>query len=309
MYIYVRRAPGHHGHQSGVLGELGRAERLRSVKDSTRAPYRWICALDVHFPARPDISAPVRRTGVLISPRHVLTAARNLTRLYAGKTIEQMLTGDRVEARMITVTPGLDGSRSKKKRAPIGSVDLKPGEWWIPPQYRQSGDFGWDLAVLTLPRELPAFNGMTYGHWSDARYSPRTTIAAVAAESLAGSTLTLAGYPAGWCFNPQRPEDSVTGVNPSAQSETYGKGRPTQPELSAKHRLMVHDVPTCVGMDGAPMWINAGGLRLVAIQTGPEFRHLNPVVEEKLGTALPLRQEIVDTLRQRILLDRIRPTF
>ncbi|MEP6934134.1 MAG: hypothetical protein ABI988_09365, partial [Nitrospirota bacterium] len=108
MYIYDHTLSEPYQRTRDGLGAIIGADARQRIRDSDKAPYRWICALDLFFPRMtkspsgqlvPTPGNPPPRldrgTGVLISPRHVLTAAHNV------------ITNLGIEALSITVTPGL----------------------------------------------------------------------------------------------------------------------------------------------------------------------------------------------------------
>jgi len=288
MYLYDHKySDGRQG--TGVaIGAIDGPDTSQRVKNTSEAPYRWICALDVYFS-----SGLVKGTGLLISPRHVLTTAQNLNKTMIATG------GPPVEAQKVIVTPGLDGAKLLgKQRTPVGSIELKPGDWWIPNQYLTLGVLEWNVAVLTLPRELPLLQGMTYGHWSDGRFNPRTTIVATTAASLGGATVSVSGYPA-----------DKGGA--STQWEVFAKVQPGFVGVESVG-AMVYDVEASTGtLGGAPVWQKDGGLRLVAIHLFDDAKLSNPKTyqPEVHSVALVMRAEIVDALRQRIVIERIPPTF
>jgi V8-like Glu-specific endopeptidase len=207
--------------------------------------------------------------------------------------------GPPVEAQKVIVTPGQDGAKLLgKQRTPVGSVELKPGDWWMPNQYLATGSVSWNVAVLTLPSELPLLQGMTYGHWSDPRFNPRTTIAATTTASLGGATVSVCGYPA----------DKRSA---STQWDAFAKVQPGFVGVESTG-AMVYDVESSTGtLGGAPVWQKNGGLRLVAIHLFDDAKLSNPKTyqPEVHSVALVMRAEIVDALRQRIVIERIPPTF
>ena len=304
------------------LGELLESVKRRQITDSTQVPYRWICALDVQFPQREKMRPLIQGTGFLISPRHVVTAASNVVRVEPPFKEYHPKTGIRIDAQKVTVTPALDGTpKLGKKRAPVGSIELQPPAWWIPSQYFTDLSFKWDVAVLTLPKELPPSRGMPYGHWGHTGSSPRTTIQAATNDSLVGTTLTTCGYADGVCFDEvQAPTQSNPLPQPSepvrldkrrssTQWETFGRVQPSQRGLVEWGQLL-YDTAACYGMDGAPVWLNTGSLQVVAIHVGANFRNqINLDIPPQLGIALALRPEILNLLRERVTLAGLRPSF
>jgi V8-like Glu-specific endopeptidase len=167
----------------------------------------------------------------------------------------------------------------------------------MPNQYL-SGIFGWHIAVLTLPKELPVVKGMSYGHWSDARFAPRTMIASTIAASLEGATVSVCGYPA-------------DKAGSSTQWEAFGKVQPLVRLRGGNEPILYRVDSTLAIGSGAPVWQKEGGLRLVAMHTFNNEQLVNPHTNqpEVQSGGLVMRPEIVDLLRQRIAIERIPPTF
>ena len=93
-----------------AFGEFLGPVKRRRIDDLTQGPYRWICALDVQFPERDKTRASIQGTGLLISPRHILTSASNVVRKEPPFKESHPKTGFRVDAQRVTVTPALDGT-------------------------------------------------------------------------------------------------------------------------------------------------------------------------------------------------------
>ena len=324
MYVHDGRNPEPYTSRRGAIGEAAGSITLQRVADVITLPYRWICALEVDFPPGSGRQpTTVKSTGVLISPRHVLTAAHNVAKRDPPARPDQV-SGDRVDAVRVRVTPGLDSTKSLAgRRSPVGSVDLKPGDWWIPSQYFPASLLCWDFAVLTLPKELPLVNKMTYGHWSDPRYAPRTALAPVAEGSLVGSTVSFAGYAAGNCSRSCTPCD---GSSAAPDSIPLSKGwLATQAESSGlvvpggrvhnDEGIVLFTGQTCVGMAGSPVWQKSGSLRLVALHLSSNLKvpYQSPGsrtgYDQRFHVGLPMRDEIVGLLRQRLAIDHVVPTF
>ena len=68
MYLYDHPPSASPWAARTALGEFLGSVKRRRIDDSTQGPYRWICALDVQFPARDKTRASIQGTGLLISP-------------------------------------------------------------------------------------------------------------------------------------------------------------------------------------------------------------------------------------------------
>lgn len=311
MYIYDHALSGAHRQTNDELGAIIGSDERQRVRDLDKAPYRWICALDLQFPFQG--SAQLNKgTGFLISNRHVLTAAHNV------------IPARGIEALNITVIPALDGSKLLQK-SPVGLQKVKPGQppigsltpakWWVPNQYRTTLAPVWDFALLTLPKEWPSYHGMTYGYWSDTRYVPETKIVAVTPSTFVGTQIALSGYPADKCkssacapcislaptnYDPVRKKQSWA----STQWEANGTVQPNSPP-----GLILYDADACTGMSGSPVWQRKivekrEILELVAIHTGTHTRR-NPQtgLNETLNRGIPMVAQLLGLLRQLMLSD------
>jgi V8-like Glu-specific endopeptidase len=313
MYIYDHTFSASYQQTHDGLGAVIGGGARQRVRDSDKAPYRWICALDLYFPPPPGGTVQLQRgTGLLISSRHVLTAAHNVL-VHDDRDPNNI---KKIRALRITVHPGLDGTKVLgKQRAPAGAIELTPGDWWVPPQFDPKGDLAWDFALLTLPKDLPPVHGMTYGYWGDARYAPRTKIVAVKPSELVGQPVLLSGYPADKCkkdscapcvkaqvtstFNWDLVRDKKGWA--STQWEAGGSVQP-----SPAPGLILHDADACAGMSGSPIWQeNKGDLELVAVHTGGPVVNINI----QFNRGIPLVAQLLDLLRQRMLSDGERAKF
>ena len=299
------------GRAPGGLGLVTQPDHRQLVRDTRIAPYRWVCALDLFFPWKGGEQRN-RGTGFLISPRHILTAGHNISPA-AG-----------VQALRITVTPAMDGaSVLGKPKSPVGSVTLKRSDWWVPPQFTSPAQLQWDFGLLVLPTELPAFRGMTYGYWGDARYEPATVFTPVQAAVGLGPIVHVAGYPADKC-----------GDNTCAPCA--GKGAPAYDPVRTKANWasmqwasagailpdpppgqILYSADTCTGMSGGPVWElrkrpdGKYSMVLVAVHTGT-YTRLNRItkVDEKLNRGVFLGDQTVrEMLRARVIRDQVRPLF
>ena len=292
------------------LGLVTPPDSRELVRDTRVVPYRWICALDLFYPWRGGEQRN-RGTGFLVSPRHVLTAAHNV-RPAVG-----------VDARRITVTPAMDGtSLLNKPHGPVGSVTLTPKDWWAPPEFKNpTRDHTWDFALLTLPKEFPAFRAMPYGYWGAKHFEPATQFTHPAAAGLQ-PVVHVAGYPSDKCrdkdcapcagspvdYDPVRDKANWA----SMQWTSAGAVRPAAPT-----GLLLYDADTCAGMSGGPVWQltkqpdGKWTMTLVAIHGGTYTRP-DPMtkVDETLNRGLFLgTKSVQDLLRDRMRRDGVRPLF
>jgi V8-like Glu-specific endopeptidase len=297
---------------SARLGLVTPPDRRTLVRDTRVVPYRWICALDLFFPWRGGEQRN-RGTGLLISPRHVLTAGHNI-RPVAG-----------IDALRITVTPGLDGtSLLGKPKGPVGSVTVKPKDWWLPTRFTDPRtDHAWDFGLLVLPGDLPSFRSMPYGYWGDARHTPATLFTQIQPAVGLDPIVHLSGYPADKCRDkpcapcvPRSPADydPVRGKDAWASMQWTAAGA-VRPDAPAG--VILHDTDTCTGMSGSPLWQlrkqTSGAYSMVLVGVhGGTYTRPDPVTRrnETLNRAVFLgNKDVRDLLRDRMRRDGVRPLF
>ena len=72
---------------------------------------------------------------------------------------------------------------------------------------------------------------------------------------------------------------------------------------------------TCLGMAGSPVWQKSGSLRLAALHVASslKFPYQSPDgrtgYDQRFHVGLPMRDEILGLLRQRLAIDHVVPTF
>ncbi|HZK04759.1 MAG TPA: trypsin-like peptidase domain-containing protein [Actinomycetaceae bacterium] len=223
------------------------------IVDTTLVPWRWVCHLDITYldPGERYAEKKQAGTGVLIGPRHVLTAAHNL------------LSDDgRLKTQSIRVTPGRNGSRK-----PFGTIDA--ASWKTHPRWVQKGksnrDF--DYALITLDdsigtRKFSALQNRPLGYWSDPKWGAGSALGGLAVAQLDGITVNVAGY-AG-----DKPAGTLWSGKGTAKRATEVAGG----KLRNRERVVMHDVDTGKGQSGGPMWVwysKSGRRNLVGVHVAP----------------------------------------
>jgi len=211
---------------------------LTRVQDTRLAPFASICRIV----SRTAKGGGSYGTGILIGPYHVLTCAHVIF------DPEDQLTTE------IIVFPGQNG--------PDSHCRVKSDGWAVSPAYRGNNcnTPGEDYGIIRLSCPMnPGF----------------MPLRAFNLTTLAGATVSLAGYPWGRSEKARHMYFSRGtirgGITLTSCTGTLKKGNanfvtvPITPTTS----LISHDLDTAPSQSGSPMWIvQAGGRFLVALHAG-----------------------------------------
>jgi V8-like Glu-specific endopeptidase len=234
-----------------VIGD----QDTRQQVDTTRAPFRWICSLKVRF-RDPDSFDAVdfdAGTGLLISPRHVLTAAHNV---YAQITGSKG-TKDKRKALLVWAYPGRKGDND----FPFGKAESESIAYLA--KFETNLDVRWDYALIKLKTAIGdqtfrSLDNQALGYWGSASRAKGTLIQPLSREFLTGKVVNVSGYPKNKDHTQWVAFDAVKDVPPTVKG-------------TAVNELITYLTDTSEGQSGAPVWLffpNNGKRYLVAVHGG-----------------------------------------
>lgn len=214
---------------------IGLKPRVR-VTNTLEPPYRWICYLEATYldPGERYAEKKMAGTGVLIGPRHVLTAAHNL-----------LSEDGRLKTTHVEVTPGRNGSTK-----PFGTFDAR--KWDIHPSWVRNGRSNreFDYALITLKdaigiRTFTALGYRVLGYWGHPTAGAGTRRDVLDPARLGRRIVNVAGYP----------DDRPTGTLWRGEGAVRGPSAPNRSgEILPADRLLLHAVDTERGQSGGPVW-------------------------------------------------------
>jgi glutamyl endopeptidase len=181
--------------EKGIIGDH---DERSPVNDTLAVPFRWVCRIwiqsTIKFGAGHEEKtglAPLA-TGVLISPRHVLTVAHVLHGVKQPGSVTEEHKAIHVE-----VAPA-----ANEDLRPLGRIEAT--SWKIASKWKPgSGSNEWDYALITLKepvgdRMFKELNGMRLCYWGSPACGANTSLDAAPSallRQIIGARVVTAGYP------------------------------------------------------------------------------------------------------------------
>lgn len=249
-------APIHPGaFRSALQPEIIGTDDRVLITDTKPVPYRYVCAIERSFSS----GHRDRTTGVLISPRHVLTVGHSIISASFGPVAS------------LSVTPGRNGSVT-----PFGSVAASAWrtstQWANATQNARKTDpslarHDYGLITLASPIGTQLFDRRPFGFWGDPTNGGGTSLRFVEPATMRGVSLNVCGYPADKCGTAPATAACPAAQRGSTQWRAYAPV--IEPSAAADPPIMRYEMDTKGGHSGSPVWLRWQGARfLVAIHRG-----------------------------------------
>jgi V8-like Glu-specific endopeptidase len=210
-------------------------DNRKQIGDTTKTPFRWVCSLELEFS-----DGIYGGTGVLISPKHILTCGHNL-----------FANGKKVLS--VKAVPGLNGNYK-----PFGSVNSSKTdahEFW-----KNSNDSSYDIGLIKLSKSIgetsfKALNSKKLGYWGSSAHGEGTMLIPFDQSKQLNKKVNLAGYPGDKGFN----------------QLWWDAGKIVNVAPKVAQGLIYYEADTCPAQSGSPVWFRntqTNKWYLIAIHTG-----------------------------------------
>ena len=218
------------------------------ISETLAVPHRWICRLTIPD-TNPNESGYGAGTGVLVGPRHVLTAAHVLVSIEdPGKTV-----GDRLR-----VQPARNGYDRPFDSVVVQGWQVNP-QWAVRHGHVRRLQHKHDYALVTLKKDASVWRDRRMGdrplgYWGAPGRNGAGSEVGLTADNVTGQEVRVTGYPG------EKPEGTLWTARGSI---TYDR----------RLGMLLHTVDTKPGQSGAPVWLMRDGVAcLAAIHSGPSQR-------------------------------------
>jgi glutamyl endopeptidase len=235
-------------------------DQRKQVNNTDAVPFRFICHLELRAVDTTNTTVVARSiaTGVLVGPRHVLTAGHTL-----------LAQRGRFKVTDAWVSPGLNGSTRPFGRVEGASFRTHP-DWFR--NGKEDDDFDYGMIILKDAigeKRFSSLGNKPLGWWGDPANGGGTRLERLDPAALNNVTVNVAGYP----------NDQPAGTMWMSTGQATPLRDP-QGRITTMARRLPHNADTHKSQSGAPVWIGTEnnprfliGLHHAAIDlvvTGPQ---------------------------------------
>ncbi len=235
---------------------IGTVDGRKRINSTHKVPFRWICRILASY-RNPSNSKEIRRfigTGVLVSPRHVLTCGHNIvnTVKFSGSKPKK------VKAFKWEISPGMKDAGTR----PFGTYPTSIAE--TTDSWKKHLAPGHDLGIIKLNtavgyQRFKKIYNAKLGYWGSKSFGKGTRIIPFNQSSQNGKKMNLAGFPI----------DQLKG---NGNQMYWDADYIVNTSPTASSRLFYYNTDTCGGNSGSPIWLTNTSNRsrfLIGIHTGP----------------------------------------